>query len=178
MSNFKLFCYSDFPFLYIFTKVYWKNLRKQNIVFNLFFSNFKVFSSSDFPFLYIHKHFLKNFKNKILYYSYFLVISSYFVIHIFPSYIYIYIYLQKFLENLWKKNILFEWFLSYFVAWFSILIYLRKIFEKFMKTEILYLKQFKWFLSNFKQFCCSDFLFLYICKKIFKKFMKTKTLYL
>ena len=109
MSNFKLFCYSDFPFLYIFTKVYWKNLRKQNIVFNLFFSNFKVFSSSDFPFLYIHKHFLKNFKNKILYYSYFLVISSYFVIHIFPSYIYIYIYIYKNFLKIYEKKKYFIW---------------------------------------------------------------------
>ena len=37
-SDFMLFCYSDFTFLYIninyiFTKIYWKNLWKQNVVF-------------------------------------------------------------------------------------------------------------------------------------------------
>ena len=55
----------------------------------------------------------------------------------------------------WFFRILLKYFLSKFPFLqfgFSILTYSRKFFEKFFKTKILHLKEFKWYLSKFKQF--------------------------
>ena len=60
LSDFKLFCSSDFPFLYIqenFLKKLWKQ-------FNWVLSNFKLFCDSDFPFLHILENVLKNFETQ------------------------------------------------------------------------------------------------------------------
>ena len=115
-----------------------------------------------FPSLYIHKNILKHlWKQKILYLRYFLVISQYFVARFS-----VLIYSRKFFEKFMKtKNIVFKCLLSNFAARiFHSYIFTHKNFE----TEILYFKQSKWFLSNFKQFCNSDFPLLYIPKDFLK----------
>ena len=69
------------------------------------------------------------------------------------------------------KNIVFKCLLSNFVA----RIFHSYIFtHKNLETEILYFKQSKWFLSNFKQFCNSDFPLLYIPKDFLKNLGKQK----
>ena len=72
------------------------------------------------------------------------------------------------------KNWLFSIFLSIFFSVFSFLwhgfpsLYIHEILLKIVwDYKILYLKQFKWFLSNFMLFCSSDF-FIY-SRKLFEK---------
>ena len=81
-SNFNLFSYSDSPFLCIFMKTFWK-IYGNKILY------FKLFCYSDFPFLYIFtKISWKFYESKILCLCNFWVILSYFVAHIFSSYIF------------------------------------------------------------------------------------------
>ena len=64
LVNFKLFCYSDFWFLYIYKKFFEKFMKTENIVFKTIQLIFRVISgyfiTYIFLFLYIHKNILKN----------------------------------------------------------------------------------------------------------------------
>ena len=136
MNNFQVICGSDFLFLYIFTKIFWKV-----------------------------------YENAILNLSYFLVISRYFVMQIFLSHTYLQTFIEKFMKTKYCIENDFE---AILLLGFSVLIYSRKFFEKFMKAGILCLKQFKWFLNNFKRFCCSGFPFLYIHENVLNNLWKQK----
>ena len=65
-----------------------------------------------------------------------------------------------------------QYFHSYSLGFPSL--YIHKNFLKNLWKESIV---FKWFLSNFNRFCCSDFLFLYIYKKFLKNLWKQNILF-
>ena len=178
MCSFKLFCYSDFPFLFIH-KNFWKNWWKKTIAIKIFLSNVKLFFYSNFPFLYIcenilkklwklsklfcssdfpylniHENILKMYGNKILYLGHFWVITQ-----VFPSDIVMKVFCKiygnkiLYLSNFWITS-------SYFVIQISKLDY--QTFFKILCSRKWKLSwgrlepktKFKYFEFHFFNFLC------------------------
>ena len=131
MSNFNLYYYSDFLFLYIHEK-FWK-IYENKILY------FKLFCYSDFLFLYIYEFFWKIYENKILYLSNFWVISNYFVPQIFPPYI--------FMNIFWNKCFIYKIFLKVLSSgkW--------RLFWGRLETKTKFKFKIIWILLFFWNFC-------------------------
>ena len=103
LSNFKLFCYSSFPFLYI-QGDFLKNLWKQKVLsLSDILSNFKLFCGSYSAFSYIStKSYWRIYENKSIMLKQFL---SNFKLFCYSNFLFLYIH-ENILKNLWKQNVL------------------------------------------------------------------------
>ena len=124
MSNFKLFCGSHFPFLYV-PESFLKKLLKQC---NWFLSNFKLFYDSDFPFLYISENLLKYLENtKIV----FKTNSSNFI----QFFIYFFLYIKT------NKNIFYKFFSLYKSSNIDLFVYIKMVNKYHQKHKENLLKE-------------------------------------
>ena len=121
---FKLFCFSDFSFLYNLQKCIEKIYENKILHLTCFLVISRYFLAQIFHSYIFTKTFWKICENKLLYSSYVLVISRYFLAQIFHSNIFAKIFWKLYENNcIWNNLKQFKWyFKTYFLIFFCIYI--------------------------------------------------------